>query len=128
MPAWILRTIVIVAAFSNGPFALAGEQLRHLPSSRQGSDASSRSSDTLKSRRHAHGLKQNDARTSAADHDRYADPAAPYGAGRLSSARGEATLNVPGQTTILTRQVLDDMNATSLKGALRSTAGMTVGR
>ena len=56
------------------------------------------------------------------------DPAAPYKADRLSSSRGETILNTPGQTTVLTRQVLDDMNATSLKDAMRSTAGVTIGR
>ncbi|WGD54716.1 Plug domain-containing protein [Bradyrhizobium sp. CB1650] len=56
------------------------------------------------------------------------DPAAPYKANRLSSSRGETILNTPGQTTVLTRQVLDDMNARSLTDAMRSTAGVTVGR
>ncbi|RTE94881.1 Plug domain-containing protein [Bradyrhizobium sp. LVM 105] len=56
------------------------------------------------------------------------DPSAPYKADRLSSSRGEAILDTPGQTTVLTRQVLDDMNATSLRGAMRSTAGVTIGR
>ena len=56
------------------------------------------------------------------------DPAASYKADRLSSSRGEAILDTPGQTTVLTRQVLDDMNATSLRGAMRSTAGVTIGR
>lgn len=56
------------------------------------------------------------------------DPGAPYKADRLSSSRGETILNTPGQTTVLTRQVLDDKNATSLKDAMRSTAGVTVGR
>lgn len=56
------------------------------------------------------------------------DPAAPYKADRLSSSRGETILDTPGQTTVLTRQVLDDMNATSLRGAMRSTAGVTIGR
>ena len=56
------------------------------------------------------------------------DRAAPYKADRLSSSRGEPILNTPGQTTVLTRQVLDDMNATSLKDAMRSTAGVTIGR
>lgn len=56
------------------------------------------------------------------------DPAAPYKADRLSSSRGEPILNTPGQTTVLTRQVLDDKNATSLRDALRSTAGLTIGR
>jgi outer membrane receptor for monomeric catechols len=56
------------------------------------------------------------------------DPASPYKADRLSSSRGETILNTPGQTTVLTRQVLDDMNATSLRDAMRSTAGVTIGR
>jgi outer membrane receptor for monomeric catechols len=56
------------------------------------------------------------------------DPAAPYKANRLSSSRGETILDTPGQTTVLTRQVLDDMNATSLRDAMRSTAGVTIGR
>ncbi|MBB4369727.1 outer membrane receptor for monomeric catechols [Bradyrhizobium sp. cir1] len=56
------------------------------------------------------------------------DPAAPYKADRLSSSRGETILNTPGQTTVLTRQVLDDMHATSLRDAMRSTAGVTIGR
>ncbi|WP_128927039.1 Plug domain-containing protein [Bradyrhizobium guangxiense] len=56
------------------------------------------------------------------------DPAASYKADRLSSSRGESILNTPGQTTVLTRQMLDDMNATSLRGAMRSIAGVTIGR
>jgi outer membrane receptor for monomeric catechols len=56
------------------------------------------------------------------------DPAAPYKADRLSSSHGETILNTPGQTTVLTRQVLDDKNATSLRDAMRSTAGVTIGR
>ncbi|MCP3367971.1 TonB-dependent receptor plug domain-containing protein [Bradyrhizobium cajani] len=56
------------------------------------------------------------------------NPAAPYKADRLSSSRGETILNTPGQTTVLTRQVLDDMKATSLRDAMRSTAGVTIGR
>ncbi len=65
-------------------------------------------------------------RAARADRDPYADPAAPYKANRLSGPRKQAILDVPGQTTVLTRQVLDDMNATSLKDAMRSTAGVTV--
>jgi outer membrane receptor for monomeric catechols len=64
----------------------------------------------------------------AADRDPYADPAAPYKADRLSSRSDQLILDVPGQTTVLTRQVLDDKNATSLKDVMRSTAGVTVGR
>ncbi|GMO46063.1 TonB-dependent receptor plug domain-containing protein [Bradyrhizobium sp. TM233] len=56
------------------------------------------------------------------------DPAAPYKADRLSSSRGQTILNTPGQTTVLTREVLDDMNARSLRDAMRSTAGVTIGR
>ena len=56
------------------------------------------------------------------------DPAAPYKANRLSSSRGEPILDTPGQTTVLTRDVLDDMNARSLRDAMRSTAGVTIGR
>ena len=65
----------------------------------------------------------------AADRGPYVDPAAPYKANRLSSPRAtEPILNIPGQTTVLTREVLDDMKATSVRDALRSTAGVTVGR
>ncbi len=57
------------------------------------------------------------------------DQAAPYKANRLSSPRAaEPIANIPGQTTVLTREVLDDMKATSVRDALRSTAGVTVGR
>lgn len=55
------------------------------------------------------------------------EQAGSYKVDRLSSSRGERILDTPGQTTVLTRQVLDDMNATSLRGALRSTAGVTIG-
>ena len=62
-------------------------------------------------------------------HTSASDPAVPYKANRLSSPRAtEPILNNPGQTTVLTREVLDDMKATSLRDALRSTAGVTVGR
>jgi outer membrane receptor for monomeric catechols len=56
------------------------------------------------------------------------DTAAPYKANRLSLPRASEPINTPGQTTVLTREVLDDMKATSLKDALRSTAGVTIGR
>ena len=65
----------------------------------------------------------------AADRNSHADPAAFYKANRLSTPRTtQSTLNTPGQTTVLTRQILDDMNATSIRDALRSTAGVTVRR
>jgi len=57
------------------------------------------------------------------------DHASPYKANRLSSPRvTEPIANIPGQTTVLTREVLDDMKATSARDALRSTAGVTLGR
>jgi len=126
MPAKTLRMIAVAAVcFCGGAFAVAAGEPRHTQASAQGS-ASYPRSDALKATRHA---KQNAARTQAADRDSYVDPAAPYKANRLSSPRAsEPILNIPGQTTVLTREVLDDMKATSLKDALRSTAGVTVGR
>ena len=57
------------------------------------------------------------------------DQATSYKANRLSSPRAsEPIVNIPGQTTVLTREVLDDMKATSVRDALRSTAGVTLGR
>jgi outer membrane receptor for monomeric catechols len=67
-------------------------------------------------------------RTLAADRDPYADPVAPYKADRLSSRESQSILNTPGQVTVLTRQILDDKNATTLRDALSTTAGVTVGR
>ena len=101
----LTRTLLMIAlgafCFAYGAFAAARERPRHAPTSKQ----------------HV-----------AADRDPYADPAAPYKANRLSSRPGQPILDVPGQTTVLTRQVLDDMKATSLRDAMRSTAGVTVGR
>ena len=124
MPAKMLRMIAVAAVcFCDGAFAVAG-QPGHTPVPVQGSATSSQSMDTLKAARRTN---QNAVRTRAADRDPHADPAAPYKANRLSSST-EPILNTPGQTTVLTRQMLDDMNATSLRDALRSTAGVTIGR
>jgi outer membrane receptor for monomeric catechols len=127
MPARTLRMIAVAAVcFCDGAFAAAAEQPRHAPASVQGSASSSQSMDTPKATRRA---KQHAARTRAANRDSYVDPAAPYKANRLSSPRAtEPIVNIPGQTTVLTREVLDDMKATSVRDALRSTAGVTVGR
>jgi outer membrane receptor for monomeric catechols len=126
MPAKMLRMIALATVcLCDGTFAVAAGQPRHAPASVQGSASYSRS-DALKATRRA---KLNAVRTQAADRDPYADPAAPYKANRLSSPRAiEPILNIPGQTTVLTREVLDDMKATSVRDALRSTAGVTVGR
>ena len=130
MPAKMLRTIAVVAAVCccDGAFAVASSAPRHAPASVQGSTVSYRS-DALRARPRAAGLKQKTVRTPTADREAYVDPAAPYKANRLSSPRAaEPILNIPGQTTVLTREVLDDMKATSLRDAMRSTAGVTIGR
>ena len=58
----------------------------------------------------------------------YIDPAAPYKADRLSSSRfTEPVLNTPRTVTILTREAIDDKNATTLREIARSTAGVTLG-
>jgi len=113
MPARMLRMIAVAAVcFGDGAFAAAFGQPRHAPASVQGSASSSQSMDALKATRRA---KQSATR--------------PYKADRLSTPRAaEPIPDIPGQTTVLTREVLDDMRATSLKDALRSTAGVTVGR
>ena len=130
MPAGMLRTLTIAVAaicFSDGAFAGTGGRSRHAPALVQGSASSTRSADALKATVRVKNLKPNAARTLAADRDPPVDPATPYKANRLSTRQAsQPILNIPGQTTVLTRQVLDDMNATSLRGALRSTAGVTV--
>ena len=126
MPAKILRMVAVAAVCCcGGAVAVAAGEPRHAPASVQGAAGYSRSG-TLKATRRA---KQNAVRTQAADRGPLVDPAAPYKANRLSSPRAaEPILNIPGQTTVLTREVLDDMKATSVRDALRSTAGVTVGR
>jgi outer membrane receptor for monomeric catechols len=126
----MLRTItiaVVAIGFCDGAFAADGGVPRHAPASLHGS-ALSRSGDTLKTPVHATRGKQRAARMLAADRDPYADPVAPYKADRLSSRDSQSMLNIPGQVTVLTRQILDDKNATSLREALGTTAGVTVGR
>ena len=118
MPAKMLRAIAVVAVcLCDGAFAAAAGQPRHTSASVQGSAGSSQSMDRPKATRRA---KQHTVRTQAGDRDPYVDPATPYKANRLSSPRAtEPILNIPGQTTVLTREVLDDMKATSLRDALR---------
>jgi outer membrane receptor for monomeric catechols len=117
---------VAAVCLCDGAFAVAADQARYAPVSAQGSAGSVRSADRLTASR---GAKQNAVRTRNANRNSYLDPAAPYKANRLSSPRAsEPISNIPGQTTVLTREVLDDMKATSVRDALRSTAGVTVGR
>src|SRR5262249_6134527 len=87
-----------------------------------------RSATPLKSTMRTTSRKPRSARTLAAGPDPYADPAAPYKANRLSSPPALPIVNIPSQTTVLTRRVLDDKNATSIGDALRTTPGVTVGR
>jgi catecholate siderophore receptor len=62
------------------------------------------------------------------DHDPYADPAAPYKADRLSSSKfPEPILNTPKSITVLTKELLEDKGATSLKEVARTTPGITLG-
>ena len=65
----------------------------------------------------------------AADRDPYADPAAPYKADRVQASGKfpEPLLNTPKTITVLTKEVLEDKNATTLKQASLSTAGVTLG-
>jgi outer membrane receptor for monomeric catechols len=129
MTAKMLRTILTLAVcLCSGTFAVAGERPRHASPSAHGLSVSSRFTGTPKALQHASRLKRNVARRLAADRDPYADPAAPYKANRLSWWPSQPILNIPGQTTVITRQILDDTNATSLSNALGSAAGVTVGR
>jgi outer membrane receptor for monomeric catechols len=114
---------VVAVCFSGGAFAVDGGQTRHAQTSHW-----SRSATTHKSPTRAMQWKLRTARRLAAGRDPYADPAAPYKANRLSSPPGQPIVNIPSQTTVLTRRVLDDKNVTSIGGALRSTPGVTVGR
>jgi len=64
----------------------------------------------------------------APDRDPYADPAAPYKADRLASPKfSEPIANTPKTITVLTKEILQDKNATSLKEVGRTTAGVTLG-
>jgi catecholate siderophore receptor len=64
----------------------------------------------------------------APDADPYADPAAPYKADRLASPKfSEPIVNTPKTITVLTRELLEDKDATSLKEVARTTAGVTLG-
>ena len=62
------------------------------------------------------------------DADPYANPDAPYQATRVQSNKfTEPLVNTPKTITVLTKDVLEDKNATSLKEVGRTTAGVTLG-
>jgi catecholate siderophore receptor len=65
----------------------------------------------------------------SADRDPYANPAAPYMATgvQASGKFPESIANTPKTITVLTKDVLADENATSLKQAVLNTAGVTLG-
>ena len=59
----------------------------------------------------------------------YADPAAPYKVDHVQASGKfpEPMLNTPKTITVLSKEVLEDKNATTLKEIGRSTAGVTLG-
>lgn len=62
------------------------------------------------------------------DANPYADAAAPYKVNRLSSGKfSEPIVNTPKSITVLTKELLDDKNATTLREIGRTTAGVTLG-
>jgi catecholate siderophore receptor len=65
----------------------------------------------------------------SADRDPYADAAAPYKVDHLQASGKfpEPILNTPKTVTVLSKEVLADENATTLKQALLNTAGVTLG-
>jgi len=65
----------------------------------------------------------------SADRDPYADAAAPYKVDHLQASGKfpEPILNTPRSVTVLSKEVLEDKNATNLKQAVLSTAGVTLG-
>jgi len=68
------------------------------------------------------------AAAQAPDQNPYADPAAPYKADRLASPKfSEPIVNTPKTITVLTKEILEDKEATSLKDVARTTAGVTIG-
>lgn len=64
-----------------------------------------------------------------ADRDPYADAAAPYKVDHVQASGKfpEPILNTPKTITVLSKEVLEDKNATNLKQAMLSTAGVTLG-
>ena len=116
---------VVAVCLSEAALAVDGGRSRHTITQ---TSRWWRSATPLKSTMRATSWKPRSARTLAAGRDPYADPAAPYKANRLSSPPALPIVNIPSQTTVLTRRLLDDKNATSIGDALRTTPGVTVGR
>jgi catecholate siderophore receptor len=71
---------------------------------------------------------QSSAAAQEPDRNPYADPAAPYKANNLASPKFTETIaNTPKSITVLTKEILQDKDATSLKDVARTTAGVTIG-
>jgi outer membrane receptor for monomeric catechols len=125
----MLRMIMIVTVcLCSGAFAVAGERSRHARPSTHGLTAAPRAMAMPRAAFRAPRWTPSPSRALAADRDPYVDPASPYKANRLSWSPTQPILDIPGQTTVITRQILDDTNATDLGKALGSVAGVTVGR
>src|SRR5882724_3201692 len=64
-----------------------------------------------------------------ADRDPYANPNAPYMATGVQASNKfpQPIVNTPKTITVLTKDILEDQKATTLKQALLSTAGVTLG-
>jgi catecholate siderophore receptor len=69
------------------------------------------------------------AAAQAPDRNPYADAAAPYKVDHLQASGKfpEAIVNTPKTVTVLSKELLEDKNATTLKQAILSTAGVTLG-
>lgn len=67
--------------------------------------------------------------SSPADANPYADPAAPYKVDHVQAGGKfpEKLVDTPKSITVLSKEVLEDKNATTLKQAILSTAGVTLG-
>ncbi|MBR0751752.1 TonB-dependent receptor [Bradyrhizobium jicamae] len=65
----------------------------------------------------------------SADRNPYADPSAPYKVDHVQAGGKfpEKLVDTPKSITVLSKEVLEDKNATSLKQAILSTAGVTLG-
>jgi catecholate siderophore receptor len=70
-----------------------------------------------------------DAAGPAPDRNPYADPAAPYKVDHVQASGKfpEKLVDTPKSITVLSKEVLEDKNATTLKQAILSTAGVTLG-
>jgi catecholate siderophore receptor len=126
------RPVVIPVKPKATPLAVAKPQPAHHPAQTHASTGQRRSGAASASAASAGGQGGSAPSVplfvAAADADPYADPVAPYRAVRLSSNKfTQPILNTPRTVTVLTKEVLQDKNATTLREIGRSTAGVTLG-